>query len=216
MRLVTLSFLFISISALYAQNLPLGYITHFESDFSGNLLHKDLLFSPSSDLKLANGVLYMQQNIDTVPLFKPAAAMLINNNIFGDFISELSIIEKSTLADSTSGIYLIFGLRNKENYYMVQINSSGTGFYKMYKGIVDKISFDSSLVLSHNKAVKIHIERNILERSITIKLQGKQTVFTDPNLVMGYFGLGSNSSKIGIDKMTIWAPTSLVEPLSIF
>jgi hypothetical protein len=211
-----ISILLIYINLLNAQTLPLGYINHFETDFSGNILHKDLIFSPSADLKIVNGIAYLQQNPDSVPQFEPSAAMLIDNNIFGDFISELTLIDYSIAKDSSSGTFLIFGLRNKENYYLVQMNTTGAAFYKMYKGKVDKIAHDSAFVLPKGKSVKIRIERNILERSLTIKMQGKQVEFTDPNLVMGYFGIGANTSKVGIDKLIIWAPTSMDEPLKFF
>jgi hypothetical protein len=216
MRIIALLVLLSLFIGTNAQNLPLGYIPHFESDFSDKVLPKNLLFSPSANHSLKNGVLLLQNNPDSVVMFKPSAAMLIDNNIFGDFITEITLINNTTGSDSTSGVFFIFGLRNRDNYYWVKLNNKGAEFSKMYKGKTDIISSDSGFVIPNNKSVKLRIERNILERSIVIKYQQAQVKFSDPNLVMGYFGMGTNSSKIGIDKITVWAPTSLAEPLTIF
>jgi hypothetical protein len=216
MRIIALiGFLSFTIG-ISAQNLPLGYIPHFQCDFSDKVLPKDLLFSPSISHSLKNGVLLLQNNPDSVVMFEPSAAMLIDNNIFGDFITEITLTNNSASSDSTSGVFFIIGLRNRENYYWVKLCNAGAEFSKMYKGKTDIISSDSGFVIPNNKPVKLRIERNILERSIVIKYQQAQVKFTDPNLVMGYFGLGTNSSKLGIDKITVWAPTSLAEPLTIF
>lgn len=206
------SFIF---SAIRSQNLPVGYINYFESDFSTITLNKDLTFSPSASFKIENGILTIKENPDSVSSFVPPAAMFIDNNIFGDFISEIVLVSNAN-SDSLSGTFFIFGLRNKDNYYFIQLNSAGASFNKMYKGKISEILHDSSFVMPLGKNVKIRVERNILERSITLKIHSKEAKFTDPNLVMGYFGIGTSRSKLAIDKINIWAPASLDGPLQIF
>ncbi|MBN2484666.1 MAG: hypothetical protein JXB34_01705 [Bacteroidales bacterium] len=203
-------------SDIMAQNLPLGYISHFESDFSAKTLHKNLIFTPSADYKIENGYLQLKAKPDTAPVFWPAAAMIINRHVFGDFISELSLINNTTGSDNCPGLFFIFGLRNPQNYYAVQFKPSGAVFLKMYKGAVDTIDQKPGFVPATKKTVNLRIERNILEQSVTFKMNGKEITFTDPNLVMGYFGLGTETSHISVDKLSIWAPTSLNDSISFF
>jgi hypothetical protein len=215
MRYFILLLLVSSLLPIAAQNLPIGYISYFHSDFTDKTLPKNIVNSRATILKPENGVLSMKSISDTNVAFFPPQVMLIDNNIFGEFISEIEFTSQA-IADSSSGIYLIVGLRNRENYYMVRFNTHGAGFSKMYKGKITDISFDSSVCISTGKKIRMRIERNILERSILIKLQGKTLTFTDPNLVMGYFGIGSENAILTIDKLSLWAPSSIEEALTIF
>jgi hypothetical protein len=216
MRYILVLFIALGFSKLIAQNLPLGYISHFQCDFSTPQYDTNLIFSVLSESKIENGVLILKEQSDSINTFTPSAAMIIDNNIFGDFISEITLTGKQILADSSAGIFIICGLRNNFNYYLLKLNNQGIFFYKMYKGELSMISNDSSFLLKTGKPLKMRIEREILGRSISIKAQGKTSVFTDPNLVMGYFGVGVEDSKLFIDKIIVWAPTSLAEKAPLF
>ena len=218
MRFILTFTLAIVFNILSAQNLPLGYIKHFETDFSGTTIHKDLLFSPSVDEEIHKGTLQLKEKLeqDSIVQFVPAAVMFIDNNIFGDFISELVFKVNIESTDSTAGAYFIFGLRDRDNYYFVRLNSNGAGFYKMYKGGVSLVSIDSSFVIESGKYTRLRIERSILERSIALNTGTKEIKLSDPNLVMGYFGMGESGSMLLVDKIIVWAPTSLDRPLNIF
>jgi hypothetical protein len=216
MRIIPVLFFALIFGRLTAQNLPLGYITHFQCDFSKPPYDTNLIFSSRANAKIENGVLLLSNCSDSANTFTPSSAMLIDNNIFGDFISEITLTGKQNLTDSLASIFLICGLRNNLNYYLLKLNNQGAYFYKMYKGKLSSISSDSSFIIKTGKPLKMRIEREILGRSICLKAQGKTSVFTDPNLVMGYFGLGVEGSKLFIDKIIVWAPTSLAEKAPLF
>jgi hypothetical protein len=61
---------------------------------------------------------------------------------------------------------------------------------------------------------KVRIERDILNRNITIIVNGEsihKNVFTDKNLVMGYVGFGSNKISSALRTIKLWAPTSITD-----
>ena len=217
MRILIISILFFTgASLLSAQNLPVGYITHFETGFSNAKLHKHLLVSPYAQVKVNQGVFSIIAKPDSLNSFFPPAAILVDSNIFGDYIVELRINLSGSSQDSLDGLFLITGLRDSLNYYFVRINETGACFSRMYKGKNTELSTDSTFVINSNLWVNLRIERDILSRTFTILSGNSKLVCTDANLVMGYFGVGTNKNKLLIDKITIWAPTSINHGAPLF
>lgn len=216
-KIFLLSTLFVFSSVcIYSQDLPIGYIVHFEANFSSPQMPDNFLFSQNSIRKIDKGWLKLSEKQDSVPSFYPGSVALVNNNIFGEFITSLKLNPLLNKADSSSAFFLIVGLRDSLNYYFVKMNSSASVFCRMYKGEISTLTTDSTLVLDNNKPVNLLVKRDILNRAVVIE-KNKQTIyFTDPNLVMGYFGIGVENSSVAIDKITIWAPTSIEQPAPIF
>lgn len=211
----TLSLLIVT-SVLKSQELPVGFISLFETDFSTTTLHKDFLLSPAAMVKINKGIMSVTEKADSVPVFMPPATLIVNNNIFGDFIAEIRINTSTIQSDSVSGVYLITGLRDSLNYYFVRLNGYGASFCRMYKGKQSIISFDSTFILSQNIWLTLRVERDILSRTFVVISGGKKLVCSDANLVMGYFGIGVKNKKLLIDKIIIWAPTSIAYPAPLF
>jgi hypothetical protein len=201
---------------IHSQDLPLGYIVHFEANFSSPRMPGNFLFSKHSMRKVDKGWFNLSEKQDSVPSFYPGAVALVNNNIFGEFIASLKLNPKVNKADSSSAFFLIVGLRDSLNYYFVKMNSSASIFCRMYKGKISTLTTDSTLVLDNNKPVNLLVKRDILNRAVIIEKNKQAIHFTDPNLVMGYFGIGVENSSVAIDKITIWAPTSIDQPAPIF
>lgn len=201
---------------VYSQDLPLGYIVHFKSEFSGKGFPEELLFSKNSKSGLENGWLVLSEKNDSVNQFVPNAVVLVDNNIFGEYIVSFRMKPELVTNDSISAFYMILGMRDSLNYYYVSMNEHVTSFCSMYKGNNKVHLVDSSMALQNNKTRTLKIKRNILERRITIIQNGDEISFTDPNLVMGYFGFGVENATLAIDKITIWAPTSIDVPAPLF
>ncbi len=201
---------------VFGQELPLGYISHFETSFAKSVLDKNIILSGNTDYKIVKGKIEMRETNDSILDFKPGATLLIDNNIFGDFITETQVSYQGVSNDSLSGIFFIAGLRDSANYYYVRINDKGTYFNQIYKGEESNINYDSTLAIQKNKLVALRITRDILNRSLVIKYNGSEVTFIDPNLVMGYIGFGVSGYKLNIDKISVWAPTSIATPAKVF
>lgn len=201
---------------IYSQELPLGYISHFHTDFSGSRLDKNILLSGNLDYKLSKGYIIINEKPDSVPGFPIGAMLLIDNNIFGDFITTTQLSYSAERTDSLSGIVFLAGLRDSSNYYFIRLTENGASFNQVYKGVQSEISYDSSLAILPGKLVSIRITRDILTRSLTIKYNGSKVSFTDPNLVMGYIGFGTSGYIMKINDIKVWAPTSIAEPANVF
>lgn len=217
MRTILISIVFVfSASILSAQELPLGYIQQFEASFNQASMPKDIIFSESCNERIEKGYLVLSEQVDSIKSFYPDAAALIDNHIFGEYIVNLKVQPRFETSDSASAIYLILGLRDSLNYYYIEFNPENTRFCSMYKGSKSVHLSDSSLTLESDKTVSLIVKRNILDRSIYIQKNGDSLQFSDPNLVMGYFGFGATNSLLRLDKVSIWAPTSIEVPAPIF
>lgn len=201
---------------LHSQDLPLGYIVYFQTDFNSKKIPEEILLSGNSKSKLEKGWFILSEKNDTAKQFVPNAVALVDDNIFGEYIATFQLKPELTNSDSASAIYLIFGLRDSLNYYYVTMNEYSTNFCSMYKGINKIQLVDSSMTLQNNVVKTFTVKRNILERKITIANNGNEVSFTDPNLVMGYFGFGVEKAVLAINKITIWAPTSIKVPAPLF
>jgi hypothetical protein len=208
--------LILLINNLYSQKLPLGYTTYFQTSFTDPKPDTTLLFSHDAHARINKGLLSLTEKPDSIRLFFPPATVMINYNIFGDFIAELKINQTGASVDSSDGFYLITGLRDSLNYYFVRIGEYGSSFNRIYKGKLSTVTIDSSFALPANTWTTIRIERDILSRTFTIKSGTKKMVCTDVNLVMGYFGFGVKNKKLIVDSIIIWAPTSMAVPAPLF
>lgn len=215
MRFLATICLTLFLANIQAQSLPLGYIEYYNNDFNQAGLPKNLLVSNPENVKVNKGKLHiLSTSKDTV--FVPGTVILLDQHIFGEFITEITLQTFLSPVDTASSVFIISGLRNSDNYYYLSLGRQGATFYKMYKGIVSIISTDTGFVLPDRQIVKIRITRDILNRSLKLEMKDKSTFFSDPNLVMGYVGFGATGATLAIDKLIIWAPTSINEPLKIF
>jgi hypothetical protein len=201
---------------LNGQDLPLGYIEHYKLNLNSKAINDQLLTSAHTESKINKGVCFLTEKIDSLEAFNPSATFLVDNHIFGDFILDLSLSIQSVDTDSLSGLYFIVGLRDSTNYYFIQLNAHGAFFNKMYKGQVSIIDVDSTFILKEQAWHKVRITRDILSREILIVTGKQQVSFYDPNLVMGYLGLGVQDYSLAINKLIIWAPTSISKPAPLF
>lgn len=215
MRLSILVVLFLT-QTVRSQELPLGYILQYQEEFAKPKTHKDLIMSYHCENKTEKGWFILSEKQDTMPSFYPASAVLIDNHIFGEYIVSMRINPKLDIADSSSTIFLLLGLRDSLNYYFVEMNQNKTSFCSMYKGCVTTLLSDTILTLTSNETVTLKIKRDILTRSITITKNRDEISFSDPNLVMGYFGIGVENSVLALDRISIWAPTSIERPATVF
>ena len=202
-------------SHVFSQDLPLGYIKYHEANFQ-NHKKSDLIVSSDAFLKYHDGVLHLADSADSIRSTIPNAMLLADNYIFGDFITHITIKSKVFDKDSLSGFYIITGLRDSSNYYFLKMTSQNAGFYKMYRGEVSLIDVDSTFHLKDPTWQDLTITRDILKRTIKVANNGTLVEFSDPNLVMGFIGLGVSDYDLFIKKFTTWAPTAISEPANVF
>ena len=200
----------------FPQNLPLGYTSYFECNFDNNKIPADVLSSEGAECKIQDETLLLEDKDISDSVLLPSSLILIDNNIFGDFIMLARLKITGEVSDSLSGIYLIAGLRDSSNYYFIQINNNGAGFYRKYNDIVKKIDFDPGFVLPTAEWLNLKVERDILTRRVTLLCGDSKTVFTDANLIMGYIGFGNKELNLYLDKINIWAPTSIKKAAPVF
>jgi hypothetical protein len=201
---------------LNAQNYPLGFVKNFEAVFIKEKLATQFVLSGNTSSLLKNGIWYTEVKKDSLEQFMPSAVILIDNYVFGDFIADINFQFKSINNDSLSGLYIIAGLRDSSNYYFIQLSNKGASFYKMYKGEVSLIKNDSLFVISENNWQNMRITRDIITRTVQIDIKNQSLEFADPNLVMGYLGLGIQGSKLAMKKFVVWSPASISKSATIF
>lgn len=201
---------------LNAQQYPLGYIKHFEAKFKSEQIEQDFSPSQRAEVKASNTQLHVHAISDSVISSFPEGSILLNNYIWGDFIANLSIMTKVSGTDSLSGIFFLTGIRDSSNYYFIQLNSYGANFYKMYKDNISLIDSDSSFIFKNMTWHDLRITRDILKRTITIELDKMRTEFYDPNLIMGYIGIGIKEAKFSMKRLNVWAPTVIEKPCTTF
>lgn len=208
--------LFLGCHILLSQDLPLGYTSILSDDFSKNKIGESFIFSSQSDFSIEKGALKLTHKPDSNRTFTPSAVMIIDNNIFGDFIAYMRVKCTGISQDSISGFYLIAGLKDSLNYYTICLNEQGIRFSRIYNGEDSLLSYHSRIRLIDGDWIEIYLKRDILSRSIQIKCGKEEIVFTDPNLVMGYLGIGTEGYSVELDKMKVWAPTSIEQPAPVF
>jgi hypothetical protein len=214
-------FILLSILYFYAgstQELPLGYIKYFEAGYTKSKMADQFAFSDFTRAKITLTQMHIKNDSSPIGRLVPPGMALVDDWIFGDFISEVSLYYDCNpeSSDSLKGIFLLTGLRDSSNYYFIHFNESASNFYKMYKGKVSLIDADSSFVLPKEKWTSLRITRDILGRTLQIEQNGKSLSFTDPNLIMGYIGFGVLESSLNIRKFVIWAPTAINKELFVF
>jgi len=216
MRLLTCIAFLLSFQFISAQDFPLGYIKQFNATITKAKVASDFSTSSTTQTKITNAQLHVDAVDDTVHSNFPEGVLLVDKLIWGDFMAKLSLMTKSTGDDSLDGLYFLTGVRDSSNYYFIQLNSYGANFYKMYKGEVSLIDSDSSFVLPEMTWLNLQVTRDILKRTIQIESAKKSIEFYDPNLIMGYMGFGISNAIFSLRKLTVWAPTVIEKPCTLF
>ncbi len=211
MKLLLYFLLFLT-PLIQAQQMPLGYTRYFDLKTSGSKLNEVFISGTNTAKTYTGSVFKLQEGGDSSNNFVPPALALLDNHIFGDFIALIRLQAKVLVADSLSGIYLLAGLRDSSNYYFIRLNQNGAGFFKMYKGKLSCIAFDSAFKPLWQNWQDMRLTRDILTRSLKIECKGFSTTFSDPNLVMGYIGIGVDGYILQSQRFEVWAPTSIQKP----
>ncbi|QQS52484.1 MAG: hypothetical protein IPM71_07060 [Bacteroidota bacterium] len=197
---------------LQAQQMPLGYTRYFDVKTSGSKLNDQLISGTNTSITYTGSLLKIQELPDSSTGVFPFSLAWLDNHIFGDFIALLRLQAKTVETDSMSDIYLVAGLRDSSNYYFIRLNQNGAGFFKMYKGQVSSIALDTTFKPLWQNWQDMRLTRDILTRSLTIECKGFRTQFSDPNLVMGYIGIGVDGCILQTQQFEVWAPTSIQAP----
>ncbi len=195
-----------------------GFVLSNKSDLDTSILVSDpehSIDSIESDTNSNDSIiistLFFDENAILSSLEIPKAKLLVDNIVFGDFISHLEVKITGDDLDSLSGTYFITGFRDEDNFYFIHFGLNGTGLYSRYKGKVKRVAFDEALKLTKNKWHTVIIKRDILKRSIIIQSDDKQISFSDPNLIMGQVGIGVSDNILTFRKLIVSAPTAIVE-----
>lgn len=198
------------------QAYPLGFAKEFEANYSPKTMNKQFVYSAGTVPKMANMQCHVNYVADSAENLLPNGILLVDNLVLGDFVSNISLMKNSLDADSLSGLFFLCGMRDSSNYYFVQLNSYGASFYKMYRNEVSLIDADSSFILNDKTWHNLKVSRDIGTRVLKLESGKMKTEFYDPNLVMGYLGLGITQTCLSFKKFEVWAPTAISKPTLLF
>lgn len=143
------------------------------------------------------------------PVF-PEARGVIRYMNFGDFIIEFEFktLKKS---DSKEGFCFLGPIKTDMTYYAFRFSSDSVIFSFMKQGENNIIEGQPANKLTEGWN-KIRIERDILNRKVTIIINGDyshKNEFRELNLVKGFIGFGSQTISSSLRNIKIWAPTTI-------
>ena len=226
-KLLTIIIAGISFLNLLSQNIPEGYILHYQQDFSKPKSVDEFRFSVPESLKTGS-----EKNKHFIELnnknlldsaFQPAAVSILDNFIFGDFILEANI--KPVGETNAPYIWVLLGIKDSLNYYCLNIsplpNDSVNTVYALLRGKERTISYriDRDFSWNLNKWHKIRIERDIVNPSVKIYVNDMSVPYmeiTDRTFIMGYVGFGVTSGAVRITDLKIWSQTTIPEPADFY
>ena len=204
-------------NCLICQELPLGYISYFSHNCSNETLFNFLLPEYEQDWSIVQKegqiVLQVKPSDDTLSKSFPVSRGVINNMILGDYILEFDVKTSIPIDSDTAGFCFLGPVKSSDLYYSLVFSKDTLRFFSMKN---DSIQYCSNTSYTSLKASwnKIHIERDILSRSlhITINNDTQNSIsFSDRNLVMGFIGFGSHHSIAYLRNIRLWAPTAIKE-----
>jgi hypothetical protein len=210
---VLMALLFIFQLNTYSQKLPVGYIEQYSEKCINNNFFKTFYPENISNWRFIEDSKSKTLIIATDSLDKqvfPDIRGIIRNMVFGDCIIEFEFRTNKKTSVS-EGFCFLGPVKSIRSYYVFLFSSDSILFSFINKGeiiLVDRQPA-AKTVSGWNK---VRIERDILNRSITIIMNGDyihKNNFTDKNLVMGYVGFGTNKVSGFLRNIKIWAPTSI-------
>jgi len=213
----------------HAQKLPPGYILQYSQDFPDKKSVTDFRFSNPDSWKIVQqkNSCYMEfseMSNYVAPAECPNIIGLLSRQMYGDFILEADIMQ--TGEDNVQrNTCIIFGLKDSTHYYYIHLASkadeNSNNIFLVYDTIRTKTVIKTSEGINwvNNKWHKVRVERDILEKTITVyinDLLNPVMVAKDRTLIMGYIGFGSIETPGKIDNIRIWAPTYVPGEANIF
>jgi hypothetical protein len=212
--------------ALFAQQIPVGYILQYQQNFSAGKSLGDFQFTTIRNwgLQASKGNYYLQLSdenpADGIPS-PPQNLAVLKNHVFGDFILEADIMPYADLTGFKEAC-LFLGLKDTTKYYYIHlpadIDSIRPAIYVFKNGSVKRLTEIDipSLAWKEDKWHKVRIERNIVSRTIRVFVDNMSIpvmYIKDYELVMGSIGFGSAKCGARFDNISIWAPTVIHEEL---
>lgn len=206
-----------SSSDIFAQELPLGYISYYSNKCSNKSFFNSWNTDKPAQWKIISLKSdYVLSGIPADSLINsdlPETRGIISDLIFGDFIIEFEFKISAKAASDSSGFYFLGPVKSSQEYYAIAFTTDSLMFFYIEDSISTKIA-SKQVSLLKNSWNKVRIKRNILTRQLQIIVNNKsseQIVFTDRNLVMGYIGFGTHQMTSYLRKINVWAPTSITD-----
>ena len=222
---------FYLVTETHAQNLPVGYITQFQEDFSKpSTALKAFEFSDSATWKTGHeGKNYFLQfsgkNSDTLKTICLQDLAVLNGYLFSDFIFEANVKIPRKEIISGKNICFFLGLKDTTHYYAIQLSTipgdTTQQIFVVNNGIKKILTGKKNGEINWETGQwhKIKIIRNILAKSIIVYFDNMHIPVMeakDRTLIMGYTGFGTSGIPFYIDNIKIWAPTSIEQKTVLF
>jgi hypothetical protein len=213
--LVVLFTFFPGILAVSGQELPLGYITYYQQKCTNNQFINSLETTGGSIWKLSQNRSYTI--LEALPADSSHTAMLPSNRgvikdmILGEYILEFEFRMFDSPMEGNAGFYFLSPVKDCDTYYAFCFTKDSLLFYITDSGTFTRID-SKPIDTSVPEWNKVRIERDILRRSFNFSFPGTSRAivsFSDPRLVMGYLGFGTQNVNSGIRNVMLWAPTAI-------
>jgi hypothetical protein len=206
---------------LYAQQLPLGYISYYSQKGNTPDLLESLVINQSQGFELSKDRTCTKitpfKDDSTLNFLPPACRGIIADKIFGEFIIEFDYKLQPISISGTSGFYFMAPVKSNYTYYAIAFSDDSLSFFYVDEGNVRNLDNSGNLKINTGWN-KVRIERNILNRNLLITMNGDtshRVTFTDRDLVMGYVGFGTQDIPSFLRNINIWAPTAFTDTLYV-
>ncbi len=221
--------LLLSNKFLKAQDLPLGWVIHYEQDFSSSSAINDFEFTDPAVWQIQrsgnNSYLELTGQSDYTPPYRsPCNIALISGEIFGDFILE-AMLKQSVKEDEQGDMIIVFAMKDSSHFYYAHLDANPNATTRNVFSVNEAPRLPAGdpltkgIIWEKDKWHKIRLERDIVRGSIKVffdNMQKPVIQIVDRTHILGYIGFGSYEGTGQVDNIKIWAPTSIEKKAEIF
>ena len=205
------------IISVYAQDLPIGYVSYFSDKANNQLFINKISSCTPEHWNISKDksctILYPVKADSLQPCSVCLMTGIIANMIFGEYIMEFDFYPANNPKPDSSGFCFISPVKSSDTYYACVFERDSVSFYYINKNIPEKTGSKVYFPIL-NKWNHIRVTRDILKRSISFVFNNDaetRITFSDPRLVMGFVGFGTWETESKIKNINIWAPTVITD-----
>lgn len=210
------------------QEIPLGYIIQYQQDFdqmknySEEFTFRDSI-SAGNNLKPGNKYMVVDNGDSDMDSSVSNLNCILSGYILADFIIRIDLKSRSAHSNSYTGF--CFCIKDTSDFYELTFTSADhenfqCDVYSIRNGERKRISSKCPGIIEMNaKWNTIIIRRDLVQGTISIFLENEKQLICkvkDRTFVMGYIGFSGKQSRLFVDDLVIWGPTSIIEKRNIF
>lgn len=205
------------IFSVYAQDLPIGYVSYFSNKANTQLFINKISSCTPEHWNISKDksctILYPAKSDSLTPGSIPLMTGIIGNMIFGEYIMEFDFYPANNPKPDSSGFCFVGPVKSADTYYAYIFEKDSVSFFYFNKNIPEKIGSEVYHPVA-NKWNHVKVTRDILKRSVSFVFNHdakNKITFSDPRLVMGFVGFGTWEIESRLKNINIWAPTVITD-----